>query len=66
MFLQSTVVLNERYCWISHPIWRKIDRRDVSGMSNFGGVDTKFGHLALLGPKLDMKTVAVILDFTLQ
>ena len=27
MFLQSTVVLDERLCWISHPIWRQIVKR---------------------------------------
>ena len=31
---------------------RKMDR---SGMSIFGGIDTKFGYLALLDPKLYMK-----------
>ena len=37
-------------------------------MSMLGGIDTKFGYLALLDPKLWMKTwsAAAILDFTLQ
>ena len=29
-----------------------MDRSDVSGMSTLGGIDTKFGYLALLDPKL--------------
>ena len=31
---------------------RKMDRSGVSGMSMLGGIDTKFGYLALLDPKL--------------
>ena len=31
---------------------RKMDRSDMSGMSILGGIDTKFGYLALLDPKL--------------
>ena len=31
---------------------RTMDRSEVSGMSMFGGIDTKFGYLALLDPKL--------------
>ena len=31
---------------------RKTDRSCVSGMSILGGIDTKFGYLALLDPKL--------------
>ena len=34
---------------VSNP---KIDRSDVLGMSILGGIDTKFGYLALLDPKL--------------
>ena len=30
----------------------KMDRSGVSGMSILGGIDTKFGYLALLDPKL--------------
>ena len=47
---------------------RKLDELGVSGMSILGGIDTKFGYLALLDPKLWMKTwsAAAILDFTLQ
>ena len=46
----------------------KIDRLGVSGMSLLGGIDTKFGYLVLLDPKLQMKTwsAAAILDFTLE
>ena len=52
VFLQSTVVVDERPCWIYHQIWRKMGRSGVSGMSILGGIDTKFGYLALLEPKL--------------
>ena len=47
---------------------RKMDGLGVSGMSILGGIYTKFGYLALLDPKLWMKTwsEAAILDFTLQ
>ena len=47
---------------------RKTDRSGVSGISILGGIDTKFGYLALLDPKLWMKTwsAAAILDFKLQ
>ena len=47
---------------------RKMDRSGVSVMSILGGIGTKFGYLALLDPKLQMKTwsSAAILDFTLQ
>ena len=31
---------------------RKMDRSGVSGMSILGGIDTMFGYLALLDPKL--------------
>ena len=31
---------------------RKMDRSGVSGMSILGGMDTKFGYLALLDPRL--------------
>ena len=31
---------------------RKMDMTGVSGMSILGGIDTKFGYLALLDPKL--------------
>ena len=31
---------------------RKMDGLGVSGMSILGGIDTKFGYLALLDPKL--------------
>ena len=31
---------------------RKLDRSGVSGMLILGGIDTKFGFLALLDPKL--------------
>ena len=31
---------------------RKMDTSSVSGMSILGGIDTKFGYLALLDPKL--------------
>ena len=31
---------------------RKMDRSGVSGMSILGGIDTKFGYLAFLDPKL--------------
>ena len=31
---------------------RNMDRSGVSGMSMLGGIDTKFGCLALLDPKL--------------
>ena len=31
---------------------RKTDRSGVSGLSNLGRIDTKFGYLALLDPKL--------------
>jgi len=37
---------------IQYGVNRKMDRLDVSGMSIVGGVDTKFGYLALLDPKL--------------
>ena len=47
---------------------RKLDGLGVSGMSIVGGINTKFDYLALLDPKLWMKTwsAAGILDFTLQ
>ena len=47
---------------------RKMDGLGVSGMSILSGIDTKFGYLALLDPKLQMKTwsAVAILDFTLQ
>ena len=47
---------------------RKMDGLGVSGMSILGGIDTKFGYLAFLDPKIWMKTwsAAAILDFTLQ
>ena len=47
---------------------RKMDGLGVSGMSILGGIDTKFGYLALLDPKIWMKTwsAAAILDFMLQ
>ena len=47
---------------------RKMDGLGVSGMSLLGGIDTKFGYLALLDPKLWIKmwSAATILDFTLQ
>jgi len=31
---------------------RKMDRSGVSEMSILGGIDTKFGYIALLDPKL--------------
>ena len=31
---------------------RKTDGSAVSGMSTLGGIDTKFGYLAVLDPKL--------------
>ena len=48
MFLQSTVVLDERPCWFvnQYGVNRKMDRLDVSGMSIVGGMDTKYGYLA--------------------
>jgi len=47
---------------------RKMDRLGASGMSIFGGIDTMFGYIILLDPKLLMKTwsAAAILHFTLQ
>ena len=47
---------------------RKTDRSGVSGRSILGGNDTTFGYLAVLDPKLFMKTwsAAAILDFTLH
>ena len=47
---------------------RKTDKSCVSGMIHSGGIDTKFGYLALLDPKFKMKTrsAAAILDVTLQ
>ena len=37
---------------IHYGVNRKMDRLDVSGMSIVGGMDTKYGYLALLDPKL--------------
>ena len=37
---------------------RKMDRSDVSVMSIVGGIDTKFGYLALLDPTLDENLVS--------
>ena len=31
---------------------RKMARSDMSGMSILGGIDTKFGYLVLIDPKL--------------
>jgi len=52
VFLQSTVVMDERQCWISLS----------------GGSDNKFEYLALLDPKLQKnnRSAAAFLDFTLQ
>ena len=49
MFLQSTVVVDLSSNVASN---HKMDRSGVSGMSILGRIDTKFGYLALLGPKL--------------
>ena len=35
----------------------KMDRLDVSGMSVLGGIDTKFGYLALLDLKLYLGSI---------
>ena len=37
---------------IQYGVNRKMDSSDVSGMSILGGIDTTFGYLALLDPKL--------------
>ena len=56
VFLQSTVVVDKRPCWFYHQLWRQIVKWIRQACQEclliLGGIDTKFGYLALHDPKL--------------